>query len=124
MPQIVAIASQNSPLITNTGVPLSLIPVTGSGVPTVTAAPDNEGVTFQFVAGWILLITILVFANKSRLGHVIIYYSLLLIILLILVSEYQQIVPLLNAIQTVGEFNTANPGNFTQSAPPSFTQSK
>lgn len=64
--------------------------------------------TFNFVMGWILLITILVFANKSRLGHVIIYYSLLLIILLILVTEYAQLAPLLTSIETVGELQAQN----------------
>lgn len=108
--------SQQSPTIV--GTPLIKIPITGSGVtPTGgTVTIDNETVSFQFVAGWILLITILVLANKSHIGHVIIYYSLCLMILLILVTEYQQIVPLLNAVQTIGEYNAANAlnKNFTQ----------
>jgi hypothetical protein len=67
---------------------------------------DPELPTFNFIAGWILLITILVFASKSRIGYVIIYYSLLLMILFILLTEYQQISPLLDSIQTVGQFNS------------------
>ena len=112
MPQIVALSQQ---------IPLSKIPITGSGSGTGTGPVviDNEAATFQFVAGWILLITVLVFANKSRLGHVIIYYSLLLMILFVLVTEYMQIVPLLNAASSIGDFNAANPinNNFTQTHP-------
>lgn len=99
--------SQSNPLVTI---------VNGSGTnwnpaPGVVAAvPTGDPMlsTFQFVVGWLLLITILVFANKSRVGHVIIYYSLILIILLILVTEYTQIVPYLNAIQTIGQFNPSS----------------
>jgi hypothetical protein len=68
-------------------------------------APGSTASTFQFIAGWLLLIVILTFINKSRVGHVIIYYSLLLIILLILVTEYTQLAPLLQGIQTIGELD-------------------
>lgn len=62
-----------------------------------------QGSTYAFLAGWVLLIVILMFVNRSRLGHVIIYYSLLLIILFILVTEYQQIAPLIGGIETIGQ---------------------
>lgn len=104
MPVIVQ-ASQLAPTVTTIG------PITpGSAPPTVTAPPSGSDAllpTFQFVAGWVLLITFLVFVSKSRLGYVIIYYSLVLIILFILVTEYQQITPYINAIQTIGQFNTS-----------------
>ncbi len=67
-------------------------------------ATDAELPTYRFVAGWLLIIVILVAANKTRLGHVIIYYALLLMILLILVTEYQQISPLLQ-VQSIGQLN-------------------
>ena len=101
------IASQTAPLIN--------IPNGGGGVtqPTATAPAvtntDPELATYQFIAGWILFIIILVFANKSRFGHVIIYYSLVLIILLILLIEYTTVTPLLNSIQTIGQFNQGGP---------------
>jgi hypothetical protein len=63
--------------------------------------------TYRFVAGWTLLITIMLLANKNRLGHVIIYYSLLLMIIFILVAEYKQIAPLLNPM-TISELNAAS----------------
>jgi hypothetical protein len=42
---------------------------------------------FAQVAGFMLLIVMLTFANRTKIGHVIIYYSLLLMILTIVVTE-------------------------------------
>ena len=74
--------------------------------PVQNTSSDTELPTFQFVASWLVLLTILIFVSKSRVGYVIIYYSLLLMILLILVTEYQQIVPYFN-VQTIGQFNSS-----------------
>jgi cell division protein FtsW (lipid II flippase) len=62
---------------------------------------------YNFVVGWFLMIIVLTLINRTRTGHVIIYYALLLMILFVLVVEYKQIVPYFNAIQSVGDFNTA-----------------
>jgi hypothetical protein len=77
------------------------------GLEPTTPPADTELPTFRFVVGWTLLIVLLVFANQTRLGHVILYYSLLLMILLIIVSEYQRIVPLLN-FQTPGQLGSVS----------------
>jgi len=61
--------------------------------------------TYTFIVGWILLLILLLLANRTRIGHVLIYYSLLLMILLILVAEYKQFVPFFN-FQTIGETQT------------------
>lgn len=72
------------------------------------AQPANvELSTFRFVAGWILLIVLLTFANRTRLGHVILYYGLALMILFVLVTEYQRIVPFLN-FQTPGQLGSVS----------------
>jgi hypothetical protein len=68
---------------------------------------DEELPTYRFVASWILIFTLLVFANKSRIGHVIIYYTLLLAILFILVTEFRQIAPFLIPT-TVGELQNSD----------------
>ena len=105
-------ASQNNPtiVVTNSDLASALAKLNKgpAGTPTVssTSSSDTELPSYQFIAGWILLFVFLTFANKTRIGHVVIYYSLILIILLILVTEYQQIVPILNSIQTIGMFNT------------------
>lgn len=99
-------ASQNSTTIAGIPPGSSLQLATTATKDTTPSSADTELPSYQFVAGWILLFVILTFVNKTRIGHVIIYYSLLLIILLILVTEYQQIVPILNSIQTIGMFNT------------------
>jgi hypothetical protein len=77
------------------------------------ASNDTELPTFNFIASWVLLIGILVLVSKSRIGYVIIYYSLLLMILLILLTEYQTFVPYLNNIQTIGQFDASLNQNTT-----------
>jgi len=67
----------------------------------------TENNVFNFLLGWALMITLLMLINKTRLGHVIIYYSLLLAIMLILVTEYKKLAPLLAGIQSIGSFNQA-----------------
>lgn len=62
---------------------------------------------YNFVVGWFLMLVVLVLINKTRAGHVIIYYALLLMILFVLLVEYKQIVPYFNAIESVGDFNAA-----------------
>lgn len=66
-----------------------------------------ENNVFNFVLGWGLMIVLLTLINRTRLGHVIIYYSLLLAIMLILVTEYKKLAPLLSGIQSIGSFNSA-----------------
>ena len=61
--------------------------------------------TYTFVAGWVLMIVLLIGLNKTAVGHVILYYLLLLMILFLVVTQYGQIAPLLNSIQGIGSFN-------------------
>lgn len=56
----------------------------------------NANTVFMFVASWLVIIALLTFINKSRVGHVLIYYSLVLFIILVLVTQYRHFVPLLN----------------------------
>lgn len=63
----------------------------------------TEGNTYRAVASWVVFLAIMILANKTRLGHVAIYYGLLLLILLLLVVEYKQIAPLLNP-PTIAQF--------------------
>lgn len=43
--------------------------------------------SFQWLLGWIVMIVLIIVINKSRLGHVIIYYSLWLMLIFLLVSQ-------------------------------------
>ena len=65
----------------------------------------TENGVFNWLVGWFLILLVLILFNKTRLGHVLIYYSLMLIILLILVTQYQTIVPYLSSISTIGQLN-------------------
>lgn len=71
------------------------------------SAGDTELPTFQFIAGWLLLLLILYGISRTRVGYVAIYYVLLLAILFLLVTEYAVITPLLNSVQSLGQFNTS-----------------
>jgi len=69
----------------------------------------TENAVFNFLVGWFILLLLLTLVNRTRLGHVLIYYSLLLMILFVLVAEYKQITPYLLSLKTLGQFN-AQPG--------------
>lgn len=60
---------------------------------------------FIFIVGWLFLIFFLTLINRTRLGHVILYYSLMLMILTIIASEYQNITPFLGGIETISQLN-------------------
>jgi|SRR5581483_655251 hypothetical protein len=74
---------------------------TGSSTPTPT---DVSGKTYAFIASWLVLILLLTLISRTRVGYVIVYYSLLLMILVVLVTEYKQIAPLLTPM-TIGELD-------------------
>ena len=88
---------------TGTNIPSIQTPVTTTSV----SSSDTELPSFQFIAGWMLLILALYGISRTRLGYAAIYYSLILIILLILVTEYSVLAPLLNSVQTTGQFNAS-----------------
>jgi cell division septal protein FtsQ len=58
--------------------------------------------TYQYVISWMVIIMLLTLANRTRLGHVILYYALLLMILFLLAAEYQQITPYFNVSNPSG----------------------
>jgi len=62
---------------------------------------DSTASVFKFVVGWGLMIALLTLLNKTRLGHVAIYYSLMLFILFILVTQYQKLAPLIANLPTI-----------------------
>lgn len=87
-------------------IPIPIPP--GPGNTPAPFGPDTTvgGKTFAFIAGWTLLLLVLALISKTRIGYVLIYYSLLLLILFILVTEYAVIAPLLNP-PTIGELEAA-----------------
>jgi hypothetical protein len=62
---------------------------------------DSTSSVFNFMVGWGLMIALLTFINKTRLGHVLIYYSLILFILFVLVTQYKKLAPLLINLPTI-----------------------
>jgi hypothetical protein len=61
-----------------------------------------ENATFTFVVSWFLWLVGLSVFNTTRIGHVLLYYSLLLMILFVLVTEYKQLQPYIIGITNVG----------------------
>ena len=57
-------------------------------MPTTATATDN---TFAWLLAWSVMILFFVLINKTRLGHVVIYYSLWLMLAFLLVTQYQAI---------------------------------
>lgn len=52
--------------------------------------------------GWIILLAILYGVNRTKTGHVFIFYGLILIAVLLFVSNYRRIVPKLVTIPQGG----------------------
>jgi hypothetical protein len=65
--------------------------------------------TFNQVAGFTLLMVLLMFANRTKIGHNIIYYSLLLMIMTILLVEAPFYAAILGNLSFSG--GTVTPGN-------------
>lgn len=66
-----------------------------------------ENKTFVFMISWIFWLVGLSFLNSTRIGHVILYYSLLLMILFVVLSEYAQITPFITGITNLGSLNSS-----------------
>lgn len=64
---------------------------------------QTENNVFLFLLGWAVMIVLLMLMNKTRLGHVLIYYGLLLLIFFVLVTEYQQLAPLVSGLKSIRE---------------------
>jgi predicted aspartyl protease len=63
--------------------------------PAATTTTDN---TFAWLLAWSVMIVMLVLINKTRLGHVIIYYALWLMLAFLIVTQYQAIANLLKPL--------------------------
>jgi len=54
--------------------------------------------TYRWIVAWLFILALLVFVNKTRSGHVIIYYSLVLMVMLVMLTEAPFIVGILEPI--------------------------
>lgn len=66
-----------------------------AATPSTASAWDT---TYKWLLGWFTAIVILTLVNKSRLGHVFIYYWLWMLILFLIVTQYKYIVALLGPV--------------------------
>lgn len=64
-----------------------------------TSSPGWDA-TYKWLLAWIVAIVILTLINKTRIGHVFIYYWLWLLILFLFVTQYQFMANVLAPIGT------------------------
>lgn len=74
--------------------------------------PGSEYTSFQWIMAWLILFILLAFFNKTRIGHLVLYYALVLMILFILVSNAGWFANILAPFQslTPGLSGTSNAG--------------
>ena len=58
--------------------------------------------TYRWLLAWAVLILVLFLLNKSRIGHLIIYYSLVLMLLFLIVTQYKWFVGVLAPFGSLG----------------------
>lgn len=69
--------------------------------------------TFKWLLAWSMFLLILMLANRTRVGHVTIYYLLVLAALLLLVTQFQWLAKVLTPISSL----TLSPSIPTPTAP-------
>lgn len=64
-----------------------------SSTGTSTPAPASTGAddSYKWLLSWGIILLLLTLANKTRLGHVVIYYALWLMLLFLIVTQYRYI---------------------------------
>lgn len=86
----------------NVPTPSSVSPTNGA---TIGYDPSGQGAVvgsaYRWVAAWTVLLVLLWAMNKSRIGHVVIYYTLVLMIVFLLLTQYQSIKMVLLPVTTL-----------------------
>lgn len=59
----------------------------GSGTSSTTTGGNAS--TFQWLLAWAVVIVLASLANKTRIGHTLMYYGLWLLLLFLLVTQYK-----------------------------------
>ena len=60
---------------------------------------NDENSFYTLFGGYVLFFTFLFLANKTRVGHVVLYYGLILVISSLILSNYTVFTKLLKGIQ-------------------------
>lgn len=71
------------------------------------AGTDENASTFRWLLAWAIVIVLASLANKTRIGHTIMYYMLWLLLVFLVVTQYKFIAaalaPVGQPIPTVGD---------------------
>ena len=77
------------------------ITTTSKGDPLANTKQSNVGqTTYQWLIAWAIMLVLLNLINRTRIGHVTIYYSLWLMLLFLIVTQYQFIASALAPLDT------------------------
>ena len=70
------------------------------------ADPVNDTVAmYKWIIAWIFIVLIFMLMNRTKLGHVLVYYSLLLLLAFTLVTQYQWVNDLLSPLFPQNQHN-------------------
>lgn len=70
--------------------------------------PSGQFSTVQWLMAWAVLILVLWLFNKTKIGHVLIYYSLVLLIIFVIVTQYAWFVGVLKPFSAIAPGLVAN----------------
>lgn len=62
---------------------------TGMGSGTSSTTTSSNASTFQWLLAWAVVIVLASLANRTRIGHTLMYYGLWLLLLFLLVTQYK-----------------------------------
>lgn len=71
---------------------------TGMGSGTSSDATSSNASTFQWLLAWAVVIVLASLANRTRIGHTLMYYGLWLLLLFLLVTQYKFIAAALSPV--------------------------
>jgi hypothetical protein len=96
-------ANVASPIINAVNQKLASVAAAGTQASAGTAStPDLNNTMFVFLLSWMLWLVLLSALKSTRVGYVLLYYSLLLMILYVLVTYFATLGPLLSGITNIG----------------------
>lgn len=70
---------------------------------TLAQAANSTSAFYRWILAYTVIIVVLVVLNKTRVGHILIYYALALLLLLQLVINYQWFAQALSPITNIGK---------------------
>jgi len=93
------------------------------------AGPSDAGgsstfSSFQWIVAWLVLLILLALLNRTKFGHVLIYYSLVVMLIFLLVTNYKWFAGVMAPFRTLTPaLNPAGAAGGPASSPPASASS-